>query len=329
MKHFANSTVFLLKLLLYTSIISIHYSCSENIISKQEIPIATDSILNKRDSSSIQFLVLSDWGFNGNNDQKIVASQMSKVAEFPGAQFILTCGDNFQYSGVSGTTDSLWKINYEDIYSEKSLQIPWYPALGNHDYFGNPDAEVGYSNLSTRWKMPVRYYSFSKCISGNDSVLFVVLDTQDLVNNYQALEDVNLMNDIQQYKWLKSILSINNKRWTIVTGHHPVYSASPHHGDTYELKKLLIPLFNQYHVNFYLSGHDHNFEHAKSSSDFTDYFVCGIGGYVRPTMTNERTIYSFSRTGFLYFRINHNSANAFFLSSDGYRLYYYKKIVMY
>ena len=55
--------------------------------------------------------------------------------------------------------DPLWMTNYELIYSHPELQIPWYPILGNHEYRGNTQAVLDYSNVSRRWQMPARYYS--------------------------------------------------------------------------------------------------------------------------------------------------------------------------
>jgi tartrate-resistant acid phosphatase type 5 len=48
------------------------------------------------------------------------------------AQFVLALGDNFYVDGVTNTTDRLWNTAFHDIYSASSLQIPWYPILGNH-----------------------------------------------------------------------------------------------------------------------------------------------------------------------------------------------------
>ena len=43
-----------------------------------------------------------------------------------------------------------------------SLGLPFWPALGNHDYLGDPGAEVGWSvppGTPTTWNMPSRYYA--------------------------------------------------------------------------------------------------------------------------------------------------------------------------
>ena len=44
--------------------------------------------------------------------------------------------------------------NYELIYSHPELMIDWLPILGNHEYRGNTQAIIDYSNISRRWNMP-------------------------------------------------------------------------------------------------------------------------------------------------------------------------------
>ena len=46
--------------------------------------------------------------------------------------------------------------NYELVYSHPELMIPWYPILGNHEYRGNTQAVLDYSQVCARWEMPAR-----------------------------------------------------------------------------------------------------------------------------------------------------------------------------
>lgn len=61
----------------------------------------------------------------------------------------------------------------------------------------------------------------------------------------------------------------------IVTGHHPVLSASTLHGDTYEMVKIIKPIFDKYKVDFYICITIIHFEHAKDSTNSTNYIVTG------------------------------------------------------
>ena len=51
--------------------------------------------------------------------------------------------DNFYNSGVTSVSDPQWLESWRTPYNHSSLQLPWYACLGNHDYIGNPQAQVG------------------------------------------------------------------------------------------------------------------------------------------------------------------------------------------
>ena len=283
--------------------------------SKDDLPNAADSL--PRNIGSLHIFFLSDWGFSGNYGQKDVANEMVQISQLVGLDFIMTCGDNFQYNGVDSVTDPLWKDNFENVYNDSALHVPWYPALGNHDYYGSPDAEIAYSALSKYWRLPSRFYTFTRKIDSKTDARFIVMDTQGLINAYAELSDTTQVDSIPQYKWIKKLLAESKEKWIFVTGHHPVYSASTVHGDTYEMKKLIKPLFDRYKVDFYICGHDHHFEHAKDTAQFTDYIVTGTGGYVRPVGRNEHTLYSMSNLGFSYLMVGADAVKLFFITTEG------------
>uniref|UniRef100_A0A915K5D2 Calcineurin-like phosphoesterase domain-containing protein n=1 Tax=Romanomermis culicivorax TaxID=13658 RepID=A0A915K5D2_ROMCU len=47
--------------------------------------------------------------------------------------------------------------------------------------------------------------------------------------------------------------------YLFVAGHHPMYSIGDHGSDKY-LIEIFKPLFEEYNVTAYLSGHDHNLQ---------------------------------------------------------------------
>jgi 3',5'-cyclic AMP phosphodiesterase CpdA len=59
-----------------------------------------------------------------------------------------------------------------------------------------------------------------------------------------------------QAVWLESVLRNNPQRWTIVSHHHPVYSAAANR-DNPELRHAWQPLYDKYKVDLVLQGHDH------------------------------------------------------------------------
>ena len=61
-----------------------------------------------------------------------------------------------------------------------------------------------------------------------------------------------------QAQWLRKVLDENNKKWTVVTFHHPIFSASTGR-DNPKLRRLWKPLFDHYNVDLALQGHDHSY----------------------------------------------------------------------
>jgi tartrate-resistant acid phosphatase type 5 len=299
-------------------------SDDDNLGEENLFPPLIDTLFDA-DTSALKFFVISDWGFNGSSNQKKVAAGMADLARLTFPKFIVTCGDNFQIDKIKTINDPFWETNYRDVYSDSSLLIPWYPALGNHDYFGNPTAEVEYSTIYNYWKMPARFYSFTKQVDSITFARFIVLDTPALVAEYDKLDDKSKFDSISQYRWLKEILMETKEKWVFVIGHHPIYSASKFHGDTPEIKAMVKPLLDQYNVDFYICGHDHDFEHARDTSSDLDYIVTGTAASLRASGHNSRTVFSVSVLGFSYFSVTRGEACLRFITSEGRLAYTYKK----
>jgi acid phosphatase len=215
-------------------------------------------------AASTSFVFVSDSG-QGDKNQKRTAQGIEKYCQSGSCQFLASMGDNFD-SGVKSVDDVQFKTRFEDVY--KNLDFPFYMALGNHDYRGNIQAEIDYTDRSQKWKMPARYYSYS-----SSDASFFVLDTNNL--------------DDAQLQWLDDGLAAQDKTWKIVYGHHPVYSNGLLHGDTKELINKLLPIMQRHQVNFYLSGHDHDKEVISRSGMM--FVVCGTGSQTRFFLRSTRS----------------------------------------
>ena len=294
-------------------------SCSllDDPLSRDKDLSPASDLLAEEDTTSLNFFVFGDWGYNGSDNQYEVKSEMALIAGLVAPEFIVSSGDNFHNTGVSSISDPLWQSNYENVYSDVSLKIPWYPALGNHDYIGDPDAQVGYTAINEYWNMPARYYTFTKSIQPDNKVRFVVLDTYGLLEEFKNLQDTSEYFLIEQYSWLKDLMPGVEEKWIIVIGHHPVFSASPFHDDDTEfMKKLIKPLLDTYKVDFYFSGHDHDFEHAREMGKTTEYVVTGTGALPTPVGSESTTLFSMSKLGFTYISMTSSDVELFFITAD-------------
>lgn len=237
-----------------------------------------------KEPSTLNFIAMGDWGRNGADHQKQVAKQMGVTAADVKANFIISTGDNFYPSGVISAQDPSFKYSFEDIYTDFSLQWDWYPVLGNHDYKSNPDAQVDYSKISRRWKMPARYYAKKFPINGdlNNQVLIAFIDTNPLIpefySNAEYGPNVKGQDTTAQKRWLIKTLSDTDPaiKWKIVVGHHPIYTGGSR-TDAYDTKAVrasLKSIFEMYAVDIYLTGHEHSMQYIKPAGK-THYFISG------------------------------------------------------
>lgn len=281
-----------------------------------------------KDEYDLHFLAIGDWGRNGADHQVQVAQQMGKWATEHPNDFIISTGDNFYPSGVVSEHDPLWHYSFENIYTDFSLQWDWYPILGNHDYKSDPDAQVRYSTISRRWKMPARYYSKNFKIKDNDEVLIAFIDTNPLIPEfYQNSEygpHVAGQQPEKQLQWLDHLLQSSKAKWKIVVGHHPLYTAGPRteNYDTLAVRKVLKPLLEKHRILLYLSGHEHSMQHLKVQDNCFHQFISGSGSEITPVKKGlSYSRFETSTYGFMYFALNQQQLQAQCIDHEGKIIY--------
>lgn len=236
--------------------------------------------LPSAEAKSLRFLVLGDWGRNGDHHQREVAATMGQVADTMAIDFVVSTGDNFYNSGVMSVEDEQWLTSFEDIYTASSLQVPWYATLGNHDYRGDVDAQIEYSETSTRWTMPDKYYSFQYALEGGNIAQFFVLDTNPFPfwnTPWRMIK--RLWSDLtgKQEEWFEGELEQSDAEWKIVIAHHAVYSTGSRHGDINTLQNTFVPLLVDHGVQAWFNGHDHNLQHQDPPESDVQFFTSGAG----------------------------------------------------
>jgi acid phosphatase len=256
------------------------------------------------EAAPLAFLAVGDWGRDGARSQASVADAMAQAAGETNSQFILSVGDNFYPGGVTSARDPQWRTSFEDVYSAASLQTPWYAALGNHDYRGEPEAQLDYARLAGRWRMPARHYVVDAA-SSSDLEVFV-LDTTPLVADYGetlvrlCLGHVTRPNPEQQLRWFASQLANSRATWKVVVGHHPIHSGGRHGGEP-ALVRSIEPLLQAYGVQAYIFGHDHALQHIQV--DGTHHICSGAGSSAGAAVNILGTRFCASTPGFALFRL--------------------------
>lgn len=296
--------------------------------SPAEINITTKSLI--KEPAALNFIAMGDWGRNGADHQKQVAKQMGMTAADVKAQFIISTGDNFYPSGVISPKDPSFKYSFEDIYTDFSLQWDWYVILGNHDYKSNPDAQVAYSKISRRWKMPARYFAKKFPINGdlNSQVLVAFIDTNPLIpefyKNAEYGPNVKGQDTTAQKRWLAKTLEDKDPsiKWKIVVGHHPMYTGGSRTDgyDTKAIRSSLKPMLDRYGVDVYLTGHEHSLQYLKPEGK-THHFISGAASEKTPVKLIPDAQMVASEYGFMLFSVTNNQLRVQVINDEGYIIY--------
>ena len=256
------------------------------------------SIFDKK----LNFYVANDLGRNGYYDQKPIAELMGQMAEEVGPEFVLATGDVHHFEGVRSVNDPLWMTNYELIYSHPELMIDWFPLLGNHEYRGNTQAVLDYSNISRRWTMPARYYT--KTFEDNGATIRILwVDTAPMIDKYrnesETYPDACKQDYQQQLSWIDSVLTAAKEDWVIVAGHHPIYAETPKdESERADMQARLDPILRKHKVDMYICGHIHNFQHVRVAGSDIDYITNSAGSLARKVKPIEGTVFCSPEPGF-------------------------------
>lgn len=267
------------------------------------------------------FYVANDLGRNGYYDQKPIAELMGTMAEEVGPEFVLAPGDIHHFEGVQSVNDPLWMTNYELIYSHPELMLDWFPALGNHEYRGNTQAVMDYSNVSRRWTMPARYYTkvFEK---EGTSIRIVWIDTAPLIDKYRkesdSYPDACKQNMNEQLAWIDSVLTVSQEDWVIVAGHHPIYAeTAKDESERSNLQERLDPILRRHPVDLYVCGHIHNFQHIRRPDSSIDYVVNSSGSLSRKVKPMEGTVFCSGEPGFSICSVSKQEFNLYMIDKTG------------
>jgi len=272
----------------------------------------TSSLVAATSPEPLHFLALGDWGWADPGLerefpvvrryatlQRSVATAMAHYAESEKIQGIISVGDNFYPNGVTSVQDPRWVNSFEKVYEAKSLQVPWYVALGNHDFETNYQAQIDYTAVSKgHWVMPARYFSrdFPEA-----NLHLIVIDNCSLSPTWGVNYGTAAGQEFAQkeWAWLEAELA-KPARWKIVVGHVPVRSHGLH-GEDEAFSPRAAALFQKYGVQLYLNGHDHHAEVVRDHG--VTYVTCGNSADLYPVLSTKDSDFIGTYAGFTAFKI--------------------------
>lgn len=200
--------------------------------------------------------------------------------------FMVHTGDFVEYSKYEG----YWK-NMLDVNAKSIMKLPIMAISGNHETSYRAGTNETFKHFNV--KIPTQasttrgyYYSFDY---GNTR--FIMLNTNNTVTS--GLET-------EQYNWLVNQLKNNNKKWTIVSMHNPMYSVGKYGSNpsnnsiALALRKQLSKLFADYKVDLVLQGHDHAYSKTHPITDD------GVANKNQTYETIDGVQYTVNPTGTIY-----------------------------
>ena len=237
------------------------------------------------DPAAHHVLALGDWGRDKEiEDQRAVARGMAYyvLKQRLGIDCLFLLGDSW-YGPLHGGIDSQrWHEQFEAMYPAATFPGPAYSIMGNHDYQRMPltvnkrDTELAYARRgNTRWTQPALWYSFEL-----PHMKVIALDS----NVHKPFKadgvDFTLTEQEQaaQLAWFAAELDKPTRApFTVVMGHHPIFSNGPH-GDHKVLLAEWEPLLRKHKIPLYLAGHDHDLQHLEFEGHPTSFVSSGAGG---------------------------------------------------
>ena len=252
---------------------------------------------------ALSLFSLGDWGVRGldvgSDAQMAVARGMKCAARAAPVSAVFTLGDNFYGDCVTSVDDPQFEFKWASVYADAALDVPWYPALGDHDQCGDVDAQVRFSERHQRWRMPAAYYEETFAFDGGDAQ-FVFVDWVRLEGAFsQSPEDRRFGERLREdqagtttseehWEWLRQALGRGDPTWRVVVGHRPVISVSarsarddaafPAEARTRDALREVMETFG---VDLWINGHDHTVQVACSETPkgATHFVTAGVGGY--------------------------------------------------
>jgi hypothetical protein len=202
--------------------------------------------------------------------------------ERPDAAFYVMAGDLVNRGAERDDWDDLF-YNAKGVYDRRQL----VPVIGNHEcQGGHPTLYLKQFAVPTNGPTeiePERAYAFEY-----SNALFVVLDS-----NLSAQA---------QAKWLDEVLSSSKATWKFVTYHHPAFSSAPNR-DNKDVREVWGPIFDKYHVDLALQGHDHAYlrtypmkdgQRVQTAKDGTIYIVSVSGTKMYEQIQRDYTEFGMS-----------------------------------
>jgi hypothetical protein len=201
----------------------------------------------------------------------------SAFRDRPDAAFYLLAGDLVNRGNQRDDWDGFFH-NARGVFDRRTL----VPVIGNHECQGGQPTmylrQFALPRTGPPGLEPERAYAFDY-----GSARFIVLDSN--------------LEPAAQVPWLEQQLATSRAAWKFVSYHHPAYSSAVGRTNT-AVYQHWTPLFDKYHVDLVLQGHDHAYlrtyplkagQRVASAAEGTVYLVSVSGTKFYPQAAHDYT----------------------------------------
>ncbi len=202
----------------------------------------------------------------------------------PNAAFYVIAGDLVNRGKYRDEWDLLFKAG-AGVFDRR----PFVPVLGNHDYSDRPSPELYLKIFTLPENGPKDFPKEHAYAFHYGNALFVILD---------ANQDPR-----DQAAWLEEQLKASTATWKFVSYHQPSYSSAKNR-DNPEIREVWGEMFDKYHVDIALQGHDHAYlrtppmragKKVESYTDGTVYVVTVSGTKYYETAPRDYALVAFAK----------------------------------
>lgn len=228
---------------------------------------------------SFTFMYLADPQGNAAVDYTAYAYSILNVLDYSQMtyDFVMSPGDTVNDHDVRSEWD--WFFQYSSFFITRK---PFVVTLGNHEtgyltderinslefdgYFNLPNNGPTYGEFS-EIEGDLRESDFDKGKTysfdyGNAHIISI--NTEILCDGTTACSEYDHSNAEILKSWLRNDLDNSDKTWNIVLLHRGPYGLSY---DTYNVRDVLAPIFDEFNVDLVLSGHEHQYSRAVYKND--------------------------------------------------------------
>jgi 3',5'-cyclic AMP phosphodiesterase CpdA len=207
------------------------------------------------------------WRERNDRERKLIVDEIARREP----AFVIHLGD----LTTRGSSEKHWH-EFDDRHKEfRERKIPYFPVLGNHEFYGNDKKAQGHYFARFPYLDKKRWYSFTWKNTG-----FLLVDS-----NFSSLTKEQVG---EQYRWYLSKLEVFQKNaeidFIIVCCHQPPLTNSRVVHPSKEVQVSFADPFLQFQKTcLFLSGHSHSYE--RFQRDGKIFIVSGGGGGPRHRVT--------------------------------------------